>query len=145
MDKLQKISNQPDYDSKASSFNKFIIAVFFVSFVYMIFNSSNNLGWIGLILFLFIGLFASSIFIAMPFFLLKRMLPKISIIVIVVSVIGTFFITKIAFNWAFYQPSETAISIVLPDKYSDDAKIFKESLIKFGEALDITNDSDRNA
>ena len=145
MNKLQKISNQPDYDLKASSFSKFIIAVFFVSFVYMIFTSSNNLGWIGLILFLFIGLFASSIFIAMPFFLLKRMLPKISIIVIIISIIGTFFITKIAFNWVFDQSDEATVSVVSPDKYSDDAKMFKESLTKFGEASDIANSSDRNA
>lgn len=37
-----------------------------------------------------------------------------------------------------------AISFILPDKYSDDAKIFKESLIKFGEASDTANNSDRN-
>jgi hypothetical protein len=145
MNKLSEISSQPDYDSKASSFSKLIIATFFISFVYMIFTSLNITGWVGLIIFLFVGLFVSSIVIAMPFFIIKKMFPKISIIIVIVSIITTFYITKIVFNYIFDEPKNTISISILPDKFSNDEKFFKDSLTKFGEASDITNSSNRNA
>jgi hypothetical protein len=145
MNKLNEISNQPDYDAKASSFSKSIITTFIISFIYLIFTSSNHLNWLGVIIFLFAGLFISSIVIAMPFFLIKKMFPKISIVIVIVSIITTFWVTKIVFNWSFDQPKEVATISVLPDKFADDVAMFKESLTKFGEASDITNSSDRNA
>lgn len=146
MNKLQEISSQPDYDSKASSFSKLIIATFFISYVYMILTTSSKTGWIGLAIFLFAGLFISSIVIAMPFFILKRVFQKISIIIVIISIFTTFFATKAIFNWVFDEPKVTTTTAsVLPEKFSDDEKMFKESLAKFGEASDITNSPDRNA
>lgn len=145
MNKLQEISSQPDYDSKASSFSKLIIATFFISYVYMILTTSSKTGWIGLVIFLFAGLFISSIVIAMPFFILKRAFQKISIVIVIISIFTTFFVTKAVFNWVFDEPKTTTTASVLPEKFSDDEKMFKESLAKFGEASDITNSSDRNA
>ncbi|NCU41904.1 MAG: hypothetical protein EOM19_04255 [Candidatus Moranbacteria bacterium] len=146
MNKLQEISSQPDYDSKASSFSKLIIATFFISYVYMILTISSKTGWIGLAIFLFAGLFISSIVIAMPFFILKRVFPKISIIIVILSIFTTFFVTKAVFNWVFNEPKAPNATIsVLPEKFSDDEKMFKESLTKFGEASDMTNSPERNA
>jgi hypothetical protein len=142
---LSEISNKRDYDSKASSFSKLIIASFFVSFLYLLLTADSKTGLLGIAIFLFAGLFISSIVIAMPFFILKRVFKKISIVVAIVSIITTYFITKVVFNWVFDQPKETVSTITLPEKFSNDEKMFKESLTKFGEASDITNAPDRNA
>jgi len=145
MNKLQEISNHPDYDSKASSFSKLIIAVFFISYVYIIFTNSNNVGWVGIIVFLFAGLFISSIVIAAPFFIIKRIFPKISTIVVIISIITTFFITRVVFNLVFNQPNETTASSVLPHKFFNDSKEqidnenFKQSIILLNEARDLSN------
>lgn len=145
MNKLQEISSQPDYDAKASSFSKLILATFFISYVYMILTTSSGAGWIGLVAFLLVGLFISSIVIAMPFFLVQRIYPKISIVVVIIGIIATFYITKIVFNWTFDVSSEKATAVVLPDKFSNDEKMFKDSITTFIEASDITNGSDNNA
>ncbi len=73
------------------------------------------------------------------------MFPKISIVIAIVSIITTFWVTKIVFNWSFDQPKEVATISALPDKFAGDVAMFKESLTKFGEASDMTNSSDRNA
>ncbi len=98
MNKLQQISSQPDYNAKANSFSKLIMAVFFISYVYMVFTVSGDVGgWIWATLFLIGGLFLTSILIAMPLFILKRLFPSISILITVLSVIITFFATKFFF------------------------------------------------
>jgi hypothetical protein len=144
MNKFKEIYKQGDYDSKASSFSKLIIAVFFISSVYMMLTTGSKVGWIGIV-FLIVGLFLSSIIIAMPFFIIKRMFPKFSVVIMILSIIATFFITKVVFNLVFSEPKEIITSFVLPDKFSNDSKMFKESLSNFSEASDITNGSDRNA
>lgn len=98
MNKLQQISSQPDYNAKASSFSKLIMAVFFISYVYMVFTASGNAGsWIWATLFLIGGLFVSSILIATPLFILKRLFPKASVLITILSIVVTFFITKLLF------------------------------------------------
>lgn len=100
MNKLQEITSAPDYDSAASSYSKLIIAAFFASYVYMVVTSSGNPGgWVGPTLFLIVGLFASSILIAAPFFLLKKMFPMVSMLLTAVSLVVTFIITKYLFLW----------------------------------------------
>ncbi|MFH0854146.1 MAG: hypothetical protein V1891_01505 [bacterium] len=145
MNNLQEISSQPDYNAKASSFSRSIITTFIISLVYLIFTTSNHINWLGIVVFLFVGLFISSIVIAMPFFMIKRLFPKISIIITIVSIITTFYVTKIIFDWSFDQPNKTTTTSTLPNKFASDAALFKESLTKFGEASDMTNSSDRNA
>lgn len=100
MNKLQEISSAPDYDAAASSFSKLTMAAFFVSYVYMVITSGGDPGgWVGPTLFLILGLFAASIFISMPFFLLKRLFPAVSLLVTAVSFTVTFIITKYLFLW----------------------------------------------
>lgn len=100
MSKLQEISSAPDYDAAASSFSKLIMLVFFVSYVYMVITSSGDPGgWVGPTLFLLVGLFVSSIFISMPFFILKRLFPRASILVTLASIGITYFLTKVFFLW----------------------------------------------
>jgi len=100
MNKLQQISSQPDYNEKASSFSKLIIGVFFIAYVYMVFTASGDVGgWLWSALFLVVGLFVSSIFIAAPLYVLIRLFPKFSALITILSVILTFFITKLTFIW----------------------------------------------
>lgn len=100
MSKFQEIVADPNYDSAASSYSKLIIAAFFVSYVYMVVtNSGDPGGWVGPTLFLIVGLFASSILIAAPFFLLKKMFPMVSVLLTAVSLVVTFIITKYLFLW----------------------------------------------
>ena len=75
MNKLQQISSQPDYNEKASSFSKLIMAVFFIAYVYMVFTASGDTGsWIWVALFLLGGLIVSGILIASPLFILNFVL-----------------------------------------------------------------------
>ena len=98
MNKLQQISSQPDYNEKASSFSKLIMAVFFIAYVYMVFTASGDTGsWIWVALFLLGGLIVSGILIASPLFILKRLFPEVSVLITILSIIVTFFITKTLF------------------------------------------------
>lgn len=102
MENLQQISSQSDYNKKASSFSKLIIAVFFIAYVYVVFTAGGNAGgWLGPMIFLVIGLFASSIFIAAPLYVLIRLFPRFSMAVTILSIILTFLITKLTFIWLF--------------------------------------------
>lgn len=97
---MEQIASQPDYNEKASSFSKLIMAVFFFSYVYMVFTASGDAGgWLWPMLFLAAGLFVSSIFIAAPCYVLIRVFPKFSVIVTISSIILTFFVTKLMFTW----------------------------------------------
>lgn len=103
MNKLEEISSAPDYDSAASSYSKLIIAAFFVSYVYMVVTAGGNPGgWVGPITFLLVGLFASSLFIAAPFFILKKMFPRMSLLITALSLFVTFVITKYLFLWLLF-------------------------------------------
>lgn len=98
MNKLQQISSQPDYNEKASSFSKLIMAVFFVTYIYMVFTVGGDAGsWIWVTLFLIGGLIASGVLIASPLFILKRLFPKVSILITIISIVATFFVTKLLF------------------------------------------------
>lgn len=102
VNKLKEIGpEQPDYEPEASSFSKTIVVTFIISFLYLAFTNSNRVNWMGATIFLFAGLFVSSIMIAMPFFMVKRIFPKISGVVVIASMVTTFYITKIVFNWSF--------------------------------------------
>lgn len=98
MNKLQKISKEPDYQKKATSFSKLIMFAFFISYSYSIFFlGGDSGGWIKPTIFFIVGLFVSSIFIAMPLFLVKRLFPKLSIFITTVSIGITFLLTKYSF------------------------------------------------
>lgn len=100
MNKMEQIMNQSDYGEKASSFSKLTMAVFFFSYVYMVFTASGDAGgWFWPMLFLVVGLFVSSIFIAAPLYVVVRLFPKFSMIVTILSIVLTFFATKIMFLW----------------------------------------------
>lgn len=100
MNKMEQITSQPDYGEKASSFSKLIMAIFFFSYVYMVFTAGGNAGgWMWPMLFLVAGLFVSSIFIAAPFYVMSRSFPKLSMIITILCIIFTFFVTKLMFIW----------------------------------------------
>ena len=100
MSKLQKLSKDPNYEKTASSFSKLTMAIFFLSYVYFVITKGGNPGgWLNVILFLIVGLFASSLFIAAPLFIIKKLFPKISFLIIIANILITFFITKYAFLW----------------------------------------------
>lgn len=98
MNKLQQIASQPDYNAKASSFSKLIMATFFLAYVYMVVTASGDAGgWIWVVLFLIGGLIVSGTFIAMPLFILKQLFPKFSMLLSIISIGLVFLITKFAF------------------------------------------------
>lgn len=93
----QHMGDMPDFNAKASAFTKLVIAMFFVSFFYMVFTSTDGEpkgGWIGIIAFLVAGIMTSSILIAAPFFFLKQKFPKFSILITLGCAVVTFLITK---------------------------------------------------
>jgi len=100
MNRLQKISKQPNYDVEASAFSKFIMFIFFISYIYLVFfEGGDPSGWIKATFFFFVGLFISGVLIAMPLFLLKKIFPKFSILINLLAIIITFLITRFFFLW----------------------------------------------
>ncbi len=149
MKKLNEIGpNQPDYDSKAMNYSKMTIGYFLISFIYLLISTgiqrSDWLGFVLLIVFPIVGIFVSSIAIAMPFFIMSRMFPRFTLFVTIASIITTFYVTKIAYHFVFVKP-KLETNFVSPAKFSQDKVMFKDSIIKYGEASDITNDSGRKA
>ncbi|KKP92698.1 MAG: hypothetical protein US25_C0083G0002 [Candidatus Moranbacteria bacterium GW2011_GWE1_36_7] len=97
---MEQITSQSDYGEKASSFSKLIMAVFFISYVYMVFTAGGDAGgWLWPMLFLAVGLFISSIFIAAPLYVLIRLFPRFSMVITILSIVLTFFVTRVMFIW----------------------------------------------
>ncbi|MEP7150096.1 MAG: hypothetical protein ABI856_00145 [Nitrospira sp.] len=71
MANLNEIAAHPNYDAAASSASKATIFVFMATFGYLVFFSGISPGVIGGVAFFFIGIFAVSLLISMPVFLLR--------------------------------------------------------------------------
>lgn len=145
MSKFETIVNKSNYESSASSYSKYIITVFFISSFYMMFTNSHSVGWIGFIVYLFVGMFLSSILIALPFYFLERIFVKIGLFISIISIIVTFFAVKISFEWIFSESDQIITEQILPERFTENKEMLKESLVKFGEASDITNSPDKDA
>ena len=82
------------------SYSKIIMASFFGSYLYLAFTigGSPNGGWLGATFFIIVGLFASSIIVGMPVYIISDKAPKIKVLVLIAGVVITFFLTKLFFH-----------------------------------------------
>ena len=102
-----------DYDTAAASASKATISYFFLTFIYMVYFSGVSPGWIGGALFLLIGIFAVSLIIAFPLFYVRTKFKKIGLVIIIVEIVLTIFLTRSVYLWAFSKniPNKSAFIV----------------------------------
>jgi len=102
---LAEIAETPEYDAAASSASKGTIGIFLLTFAYMLFFSGTGpdglLGFIALPAFFAVGIYAASLLIAMPLFLLRLKIPSLVLVFTVADIVLTIVATKAAYLWLF--------------------------------------------
>ena len=101
MVKLSDVANDPNYDGAASGASKATITVFVGTFAYLVFFSAVRPGIIGGAIFFLVGMFAASLLISMPFFLLRTKIPKLGLLVSISEIAATIFATRAIYLWLF--------------------------------------------
>lgn len=101
MPKLDEIASDPSYDSEASSASKATIFAFVATFIYMIFGSGVRSGIFGGFVFFIVGIFAVSIVISMPLFVLSKKIPKLRLLTSALDIVVTVLVTRYAYLWIF--------------------------------------------
>ena len=101
MPNLEDVANDPNYDAAASSASKGTTFVFIATCVYLFIFTDSAPGWLGGSTFVFVGMFVVSIAISMPFFFLKSIAPRVSLLTSIAEIAATVFITRAAFLWLF--------------------------------------------
>ena len=101
MSKLDEIVNDPSYESAAGEASKATIFVFFGTFAYLIFFTDVSPELIGGTIFAVVGMFATSLVIAAPLFLIKRRWPMIALLVNIAEIATTIIVTWAAYMWFF--------------------------------------------
>ena len=116
---MQTPADDPNYDGAASSVSKTTIFTvlasgylfFFSGVVPSVFSVSGVLGFLlGGGAFVFIGMFAVSILISIPLFLLRAQVPALSILMSIANVAATIFATRFVYLWLFASPEAAAMS-----------------------------------
>ena len=108
MPDFETIAKQPNYDAAAAGASKSTIFVFIATFGYLVFFSGVSPGFIGGIAFFILGVFAVSLAISMPLFLLKSKFPKIAILASIIDVGVTILVTRAAYLLIFSQAAVAA-------------------------------------
>ena len=98
---LKEITESPGYNAAATAASKSTIFVFIATFAYLVFFSEVSPGVLGGAIFLAVGIFAISVVIAAPLFMLKLKFPQLSAIVTIVDIAITVFLTRAAYLWLF--------------------------------------------
>lgn len=80
MPDLNDISNEPGYDAETTRASKSTIFTFIATFVVCLFYFANTAGLISGAVFVVVGMFAASIIISAPMFVLKKKFPAASIV-----------------------------------------------------------------
>lgn len=101
MPKLDEIASDPSYNSEASSASKATIFAFVATFIYMIFGSGVRSGIFGGFVFFIVGIFAVSIVISMPLFVLSKKIPKLRLLTSALDIVVTVLVTRYAYLWIF--------------------------------------------
>jgi hypothetical protein len=104
MPKLDDIARDPTYDARASQASKNTIFVFAATFAYMLFFSGVSPGVTGGLVFFTVGIFAVSLLIAMPLFLLRLKFPSLGIFLSIIDAICTLWVTREVYLWMFATP-----------------------------------------
>jgi len=105
MSDLDEIVKKPSYDAAASDASKSTIFVFIATFSYLVFFSGASPGFLGGAAFFVVGIFAVSLAISMPLFLLKSKFPKVAILTSIIDIVVTIFLTRAIYLWLFSQPA----------------------------------------
>jgi len=105
MTNIKDIVAEPNYNSAASGASKSSITVFVATFAYMVFFSRTSPGLIGGASFIVVGMFAVSLIVSLPVFLLRAKAPKIGSLLTIVDIGVTVLLTRFAYLWLFAQPT----------------------------------------
>lgn len=100
-EKLESIVNDPNYNDEASYASKATLFTFVGTFIYEVFFTEASSGLVFGAVFLFIGMFVTSIGISMPLFILRKKFPSFTLILDTLSFITTVYTTHLAFQFLF--------------------------------------------
>lgn len=103
MTDLEEIAKQPGYDAAATVASKYTIWVFVATFCYLAFFTKTTPSFLGGAAFLVVGMFAVSILISMPLFLIRSKFPQSAPLVAVAGIAVTVFLTRVVYLWLFSQ------------------------------------------
>lgn len=101
MAKLEEIPTSPGYDLAASGASKATIFVFMATFCYLVFFSGASPGLIWGAAFFFVGIFAVSLLVSMPFFLLGAKIPSLAVLFSIADGAVTIVLTRAVYLWLF--------------------------------------------
>ena len=103
MASVKEIVDTPTYDSEASGASKASIVTFLLTVGYMIFFSGVDIEGriVGLLVFILVGIFAVSLVVAMPFFILKKKWSSYTLVLDLASMLVTIWLTFYAYTWMF--------------------------------------------
>ena len=105
MSNFDEIAKRPGYAASATAASKSTIFVFIATFLYLVFFSGVSPGLFGGSAFFVIGMFAVSIFISMPLFLLRLKYPRLGFVTSALDIAATVFLTRAVYLWLFSLPS----------------------------------------
>lgn len=92
------------YEAAAKAASSFTIFVFIGTFAYLVSFSGTSPGLLGGVVFFVVGIFAVSLLIAMPLFLLWVMFPRFSLLIYIADIAITIFVTRLVYFWLFTAP-----------------------------------------
>lgn len=108
MARLKEIAANPSYGAAASDASKATIFVFIATFAYLVFFSGTSPGVFGGAAFFIVGIFAVSLLIAMPLFLLRAKFPRLGLLISAADIATTIFVTRFVYLWLFAAPPAVA-------------------------------------
>lgn len=96
----QQIKEQ-EYDTAATSASKNTIFVFVATFLYMLFGTDISPTFIEGTIFVVVGMFVVSIAISMPLMIIRVKFPKMSLILSLIDIAITIFMTRLVYLLLF--------------------------------------------
>ena len=116
MPSIKDINNEPGYDAEATGASKATIFTFIATFVVSLFYFDNTVGLISGAVFVFVGMFAVSILISAPTFILKKKFPSASVVFSFLDVAVTMIATVLVFSYFFTNPLDFGTPATSDDK-----------------------------
>lgn len=98
---LNDIVSNKNYDAEATVASKAAIFTFIGTFIYEVFFTEASSGLIFGAMFLFIGMFITSIIVAMPLFILKKKFLSLTLIIDVLGFLLVVYLTHVVFQFLF--------------------------------------------
>ena len=105
---MENPADDPNYDAAASNASRATIFTFFATCIYLFFFSGVQPGLLGGAAFFFGGMFAVSILISMPLFILRTQAPALGLLISIADIAATFFAARFVYLWLFASPELAA-------------------------------------